>query len=67
MGAPHLQVALADHYAKSEYGPYPTKSKASTPPQPPNSKVLEPLAQSRGKLREVTPYYRRVPSLCETH
>jgi hypothetical protein len=67
MGAPHLQVALADPYAKSGFDPYPTKSKASTPQQPPNSRVLEPLAQSRGKLREVIPYYRRVPSLFETH
>jgi hypothetical protein len=67
MDAPHLQAAPADPYAKSGFDPYLTKSKASTPQHPLNSKAPEPSAQSRGKLQEVTPYYRRVPNLFEIH
>lgn len=67
MDAPHLQAAPDDPYARSEFDPYPIKSKASTPQQPLNSKAPEPSAQSRGKLQEATPYYHRVPSLFETH
>lgn len=67
MDARHLQVELDGPYARWECGPYPTKSKVSTPQHPPNSKVLGPSAQSRDKLREVTPYYRLGPNLFATY
>lgn len=66
MDARHLQGEPDGPYAKWEYGPCPTKSKASTPQHPPSSKVLEPSVQSRDKLREVTPYYHLVPNLFVT-